>query len=448
MKLNLKHMNGNKSRQLFMAIVALFILSANGFSQVGKRFPSEKTTMKDKITGKTITVLTTSPGDDSKIYQTHPQWTYDGKYIIFTSNRDTSYKRSKVYAVDVKAGTIIQLTEGETPAGSLNISRLSNKLYYSSGGRGAPLKLVEMDLEAVFKDSEKGITKKQSAYERTVGTLPDNLRESGGFTLDANEKFAYVGVGRVDAMPKPDPAQKTLAVEPIPGGIRAINIATGEVTTVIDVPYRMGHIQANPFKTGEILFCHESGGDTPQRMWMVNADGTGYKAVYKERPDEWVSHETWVDANTIYFNVKPSTFYTKLTPNVADFRALGEGVFTANTFTMPTGIFAINIRTDNVKVLGSVDKGHGYWHSNGTQNGKWAMGDNFDGDLYLINLRTGEQSLLTTGNLMVFKGAPDHDLFHPHATFRPDGKQLFYQSGAYSGGKNYDLMLVDVPGSN
>ena len=236
--------------------------------------------------------------------------------------------------------------------------------------------------------------------------------------------------------------------EAIPGGIRAINIATGEVTKVIDVPYRMGHIQANPFKSGEILFCHESGGDTPQRMWMVNSDGTGYKAVYKERPDEWISHETWVDANTIYFNVKPHNFYSKLLPKVTDFRVMEDAVFTKDAFTMPTGIFAINIRNDNVRVLGSVEKGHGYWHSNGTANGKWAMGDNFDGDLYLINCRTGEQTMLSTNNKLVFKGAPDHELFHPHATFRPDGKQLFYQSGAYSGGKNYDLMLVDIPAEN
>ena len=446
MKYNDTYMN--RYTKVYMIVAMFFLGNVYAFSQVGKRFPSEKTTMKDKVTGRTITVLTTSPGDDSKIYQTHPQWTYDGKYIIFMSNRDTAYKKSKVYAVDVKSGVIVQLTEGETPAGSLNIARLSNKLYYSSGGRGESLKLMEMDLDALFRDSEKGVSKKQSAYERLVGTLPDNLRESGGFTLDANEKFAYVGVGRIDALPKNDTSTRRAAVEPIPGGIRAINIATGEITRVIDVPYRMGHIQANPFKAGEILFCHESGGDTPQRMWMVNADGSGYKAVYKERPDEWVSHETWVDANTIYFNVKPSTFYTKLTPNVADFRKLGEGVFTKDAFTLPTGIFAINIRNDNVKVLGAVDKGHGYWHSNGTSNGKWAMGDNFEGDLYLINLRTGEQTILTTGNMMVFKGAPDHELYHPHATFRPDGRQLLYQSGVYSGGKNYDLMLVDIPENN
>lgn len=426
----------------------LLFMCANTMAQVGHRYPSEKRTITDKITGSKITVLTTSPADDSKIYQTHPQWTFDGKYIIFMSKRGEANKNNKVFAVDVKTGTIIQLTEGETSAGSLNIARKSNKMYYSSGGRQQPLKLIEMDLGSLFKDSEHGSGKSQATYERVIATLPENLRESGGFTLDADEKVAYVGVARLDAVKGEITKKRTRGVDPIPGGIRAINLSTGAISTVIDVPFRMGHIQANPFKTGEILFCHESGGDTPQRMWLVNADGSGYKALYKERPDEWISHETWVDANTVYFNVKPAAFYTKLTPNAADFRELGEGIFTPNVVTMPIGILSIDVNNDNVKVLGSVSKGHGYWHSNGTANGKWAMGDNFDGDIYLINLKDGKQTLLTAGHLMVFKGVPDHDLFHPHATFRPDGRQLLFQSGMYSKGKNYDLMLVDIPADN
>lgn len=446
MKYMFKDLQGKCNYKTLIAGLALFLICSNAWSQTGRRYPSEKKIITDKVTGKKLTVLTTSPGDDSKIYQTHPQWTFDGKYIIFMSKRGDD-QRSKVFAVDVKSGVIIQLTEGETAAGSLNISRLSNKLYYSRGGRNQPLKLIEMDLGALLYDSEKGTPKSQVSYEKVIATLPDNLRESGGFTLDANEKFAYVGVSRMDARPAETQGADKPSIEPIPGGIRAINLTTGQITKVIDVPFRMGHIQANPFKTGEILFCHESGGDTPQRMWFINADGTGYKALYKERPDEWISHETWVDANTVYFNVKPSAFYTKITPKVTDFRERGEGMFTKNTFTMPTGIFSIDVRNDQVKVLAAMDKGHGFWHSNGTSNGKWAMGDNFDGDIYLINLRTSELTLLTAGHLLVFKGN-DHDLFHPHATFRPDGRQLFFQSGLYSQGKNYDLMLVDIPADN
>ena len=415
-----------RSYKPLIVSVALYFMFSTAWSQVGHRFPSEKLTVKDKVTGAVITVLTTSPANDEKIYQTHPQWTFDQKYIIFTSSRGEG-SRSKLFAVDEKTGTIIQLTEASV--GGPTIARRSNKVYYSSGG-----KLIEMDLSSLFQDSEQGTAKSQASYERVIATI-----QFGGLTLDADEKVAYVGVSMRDSVPG-KPANLS--------GIRAINLENGTISKVIDVPFRMGHMQANPFKSGEILFCWETGGDSPQRMWLVNADGSGYRPLYKERPDEWVSHEAWVDINTVYFNCKPSNFYTKWLPNVQDFRERGEGMFTTGAFTMPTGIFSINVRNDNVLVLASSEQGHGYWHNNGSSNGKWALGDSFDGNLYLINVKNGKRSLLSTGNLLIFKGGPDVALFHPHATFRPDGKQVLYQSGMYSQGKNYDLMLVDVPTDN
>ncbi len=466
----------SNSLKLLTATVTFYLICSSVFAQVGQRFTSEKKIIKDKLTGNKITILTTSDADDSKIYQTHPQWTYDQKYIIFISNRSSpsqspgsqqaagsgqanreQVKRSKVYAVDVKTGTIIQLTEGETSESSLNIARKSNKLYYSRQGRdGETGKLIEMDLDALFRDSEKGTGKRQALYERVIGDLPTDIR-AGGFTLDADEQVAYIGGSlrraKTDTAAAGKPEQQRTTEQPnrfiaqLPGGIRAMNVHTGTISKVVDVPFTIGHIQANPFKTGEILFCNETGGDCPQRMWIVKADDATYRPLYKEKPDEWVSHETWVDSNTVYFNLKQYNFYSKVRPNVEDFRRMGEAIFTPNTRKMPTGILAINVRNDDVKVLGSVDKGHGYWHSNGTVDGKWAMGDNFDGDIYLINMRNGKQTLLTTGHLLVFKGN-NHALFHPHATFRPDGKQLLFQSGLYSQGRNYDLMVVDIPDDN
>jgi hypothetical protein len=51
----------------------------------GKRFPSEHLRYIDEVTGVEVIALTTSRRSSSKMYQTHPQWTPDGKYIVFTS---------------------------------------------------------------------------------------------------------------------------------------------------------------------------------------------------------------------------------------------------------------------------------------------------------------------------------------------------------------------------
>ncbi len=68
------------------AAIGLFALTT-AHAQIGRRFPSEKKTVPDPVTGIPLTFLTSSAAGDSKIYPTHPQWTSDGKWVIFRSNR-------------------------------------------------------------------------------------------------------------------------------------------------------------------------------------------------------------------------------------------------------------------------------------------------------------------------------------------------------------------------
>src|SRR6185503_3793876 len=136
---------------------------------------------------------------------------------------------------------------------------------------------------------------------------PSELRDAGGFALDADESQIYWGVNREPAAGNPlggrrdiddrntDPSQSREASRQRfeaagkgQGGIRSIDLRSGAIRTVIDVPFRMGHVQANPWVPGEIVYCHETTGDAPQRIWTVRADGTGNRPLYAELGDEWV----------------------------------------------------------------------------------------------------------------------------------------------------------------
>lgn len=110
----------------------------------------------------------------------------------------------------------------------------------------------------------------------------------------------------------------------------------------------------------------------------------------------------------------------------------------------PTGIAVLNIRTNQMKLLGQVEdialngRGTGgFWHCNGSPDGNWAVGDTFAGNVYLIDRHTGERVLLTTGHKMI----PDHT----HPIFSPDGRRVAIQSGLLTDGKSLDLMVIDVP---
>ena len=383
-------------------------------SELGRRYPSEMRSLTDRVTGRPLVALTTAASNDMKNYQTHPQWAADGAHIIFRSGDRNPSHTQQAYAVNEITGDIVQLTEGpDTDNYSLNVARLSNRLYYLRGKRDiGEQRLMELELTPLLADSAAGTVKPAAAYERLVATLPADYRGAGGFTLDADEKTAYFGVRYADSPPR-EPGKP---IPQVPSGITAVDFATGTYRKVIDTPFLMGHVQASPWVPGEILYCNETGGDAPQRMWIVRADGSGNRPLFAEQPSDWVTHEVFIDKDTVLFNLMGHT------------PALRR---------RPTGIMAINLRTDEVLPVGQTARGQGFWHCNGTPDGRWAVGDNFDGEVFLINRRTGEIRLVSTGHVM----KPDHT----HPNFSPDGTRLLVQSGLLSGGKSLDLMTIPVP---
>jgi oligogalacturonide lyase len=72
-----------------------------------------------------ITFLTSTPNGDCKIYQTHHQWTADGKWLVFRSNR----VRGEAMAVNEATGVMVQVTEGGY-SGMLCLADNSMNLYF------------------------------------------------------------------------------------------------------------------------------------------------------------------------------------------------------------------------------------------------------------------------------------------------------------------------------
>ena len=428
--------------------LSLLAIASSGAAQapgVGRRFPSEKRTVVDEATGARIEFLTTDPANDSKPYPTHTTWTSDGKWILMRSDRAGSGPQA--FLVNEQSGDIVQVTEGRTDTGSLNLSRQENALYYArKGPEGSPRQLVHVRLDPLLADALAGTAKEASHYERIVATLPSDLRDAGGFALDADESQLYWGVNleppapasRTDSPPSgrrdiddrnmdpnADLAESRRRFEQAgkgQGGIRAVDLRTGAIRSVVDVPFRLGHIQANPFVAGELVYCHETTGDAPQRMWTVRADGTGNRPLYVETADEWVTHETFATADEVMFNLMGHLPYLR---------------------AHPTGLAVVNLRTNATALLGQVDEDMGggrtggFWHGNGTADGRWAVADSFRGDVYLIDRRTGTRQVLTGGHVM----RPDH----AHPIFSPDGRRILIQSGRLTNGASLDLAVVAVP---
>lgn len=204
-----------------------------------------------------------------------------------------------------------------------------------------------------------------------------------------------------------------------------MDMMTGAVRTLVKTDFNVGHLQANPFKPGELMYCKETGEDADTRMWVVNRDGSNARPVYAEAPGDWVTHEQFADADHVIFNM------------------MG---FTPLLRQRPSGLTLVSLRDGTMDLLGDVAmkddaipnpqwKGiNSLWHNAVSYDGRYVGGDDFDGNVWLIDRRTRKQTLLSTGHLM----APDHE----HPSFSPDGERILIQSGMLTKGERLSLVVM------
>jgi len=448
---------------VFIAVGFFLLFPVVTSAQIGKRFPSERKVVKDSVTGTMLTFLTSTPSNDSKIYQTHNQWTSDGQWLIFRSDR----VKGEAMAVNEKTGDMVQVTEGGY-TGMLNIARNSMKLYFmrrppgtapqnQTGGapnerRNSPLQIIEVDLEKLFADSSAGKLKSADAYQRVCGTTPLEIGAGGDMALDGGEEWAYFRIGREEAARRLTPGTKLKEnfgprnMGAGPAGIAAMNVKTGEIKHVISVPFQVGHIQTNPWTPGEIVFCWETGGKSPQRTWTVKSDGSGLRPLYPESEYEWVTHEAVISKDEVAIAIMGH----RQIPGSVKEVAAGTAVSGANpgqeaawgpsgTREKPTGLGIVNFRTREMTIVGQTPSGSGLWHVSGSPDGRWAVGDDFARNIYLIDRHTGEMILLSAGHKTT---AADH----PHPTMSPDGTKIQIQSAMLSAdNRSMNICIIPVP---
>lgn len=457
--------------------------------QIGTRFPVERKVVKDPVTGTPLTFLTSTPAGDSKIYQTHPQWTSDGQWLVFRSNR----VKGEALAVHEKDGTIIQVTEGGY-TGMLNLARKSMKLYLMRSVGGTPIErrpaggnpaggnpardqsiqnsaesgptsprpnpprqLIEVDLERLFADSKAGKVQSATVYQRVCGTIPAEMEAGGDMALDAAEDRVYFRIGKKEAAKHLAPGTKIAEkfgprnMGAGPAGLASMNVNTGEIKYIVSVPFQIGHVQANPFVPGEIIFCWETGGKSPQRTWTVLADGSGLHPLYPEADYEWVTHEAVISPDEVAIAIMGHR-KVNLTNNKDNLQATTSNKLSdpqnpgqeadwgpSGTREKPTGLGIVNLRTREMIIAGQTPSGSGLWHVHGSADGRWAVGDDFARNIYLIDRHSHEMILLSAGHKAT---AADH----PHPTFSADGTRIEIQSAMLSAdNRSMNICVIPVP---
>jgi len=309
----------------------------------------------------------------------------------------------------------------------------------AGGGRGrprGPFQIVEIDLARLFADSEAGAMRPAAEYERICGTTPSGMMADGNMGLDANEDFIYFRVSGEEVgkhLPPGTKIEEAFGPRHMgagPTGLASMNLKSGEVKTIVAVPFQIGHVQTNPWVPGEIVFCWETSGKAPQRTWTVMADGTGLRPLYPEAPYEWITHEAVITKDEVAIAIMGHR-----EPGAND----AWGI--AGTREHPTGLGIVNLRTREMRIVGQTPSGSGLWHVNGSPDGRWAVGDDFSRSIYLIDRRTSEMIMLSTGHKPT---AADH----PHPTFSADSTKIEIESAMLSADdRSMNICIIPVPQS-
>lgn len=425
-----------------LIITLVFFISHHVFAAIGDKFPSEKKVIVDPITGVKLAFLTSKPAGDSKIYPTHPQWTADEKWLVFRSNRVAG----EAMAVNEETGDLVQVSQGGY-FGMLVNAQKSSKLYLMRdpqspankqpryGKNQANKQIIEVNMEALLADSLLGQVKTADAYQRVVGTIPASMGAGGDMALDAAEDLIYFRVGKEEASKHVDPSitiKQNFGARNMgagPTGIASMNIATGEIQMVVALPFQLGHIQTNLWVSRELVFSWETGGKSPQRMWTMKVDEQP-KPLYPEADVDWVTHEAIITKDEVAFALMG---HRKIGVNDA-WGPSGSRI-------KPTGLGIINLRTNEMRIAGQTRSGSGVWHVHGSADGRWAVGDDFDRNLYIIDRTTDEMMLLTAGHKTTARD-------HVHPTFSRDGTKVQIQSAMLSkDNRQMNICIVYLPDS-
>ena len=333
---------------------------------------------RDDVTSVQVTDLTPDMTRALVTYQTHPMWTAGMDYLLFQGEHDGEMAP---HALHVASGEVRCLVA--SGAGSCVLGSESGRLYHLSGRE-----LRALDVAAAFHgDGEPSV----------MAELPADVSSAaGGVSLDAAGDVLYAGA---------------VLEEDKRWALLALDLVKRHWRTVMPLDFRIGHVQANPVVSGVVMFCHETGGDAPQRMWVVDAKDASPRPFYKETYGEWVTHEAWWGADRAAFTIWP---------------------YDDEHRRKPYGAVSADLATGTPTVHAQFPA----WHIHGSPDGKWLVADDMDRNLWLIRREDGERRLLTQGHLG--QGFQTH----PHPSFTPDGAGVVFSSSR-NGAEH--VFLVAIP---
>jgi hypothetical protein len=354
------------------------------FGHKGKIFPDQRRKYKDAKTGHTVWQMTDTPGHFTRAqYATQPMATPDSRFVVYGSDRAGELGQWNLFKLDLQTGESTQLTESTRHLvyrWSV-ISPDGKEVYYVEDGNS--FKVVNLD--SLEERELCRVTPCYRPHQLTVS--PDNKYIINPIFFEPKEEENFlVGNGHL-----------------IRSALVVINTKTGEIHRLCDGNTPRTHAQYCPTDPNLIMYCYGGPWWYVQRLWMIQADGTGNRPIFIQSHFEGAGHEFWGTAGkTIY-------------------------VF-CNGGRQPQGLWAVNSDGTNERcVMAGPCTGHG---SVNHQEDRFVASEIFGNateGLWMSKKGSTQPELLVHTGYDPSK-FPSEIGASPHPRFLPDSKRLIFSS--------------------
>ncbi len=345
----------------------------------GDRLPPERRGLRDETTGATIRQLTDAPAITHNPYFLNNAWAYGGRIIV------TSYRGGgpDLYAIDEASGEICQLTDGGTVnPWSACVSLDGRTVFFTSGSQVRAVDVATAATEVVV--------------DFGVATRPGNC----SLRPDGREVVTCV---------RDDRQQAVIAVATDGSGYRTIH----------ETDDLLAHAQFSP-DGRYVLYASNL-----PRLWIVDADGRNNRVLRQQSRQEWITHESWLNADEVIFSY------------------------------WPHGLRAIRRDGTGERVIATFSA----WHPAARRDGSLIVCDTTlpDIGLQLVDPHTGaHQALCYPGASCqgyqwrepepIWEGPVPEEAYgpqwtHPHPSFSPDGRQVLFTSDRTGTSQVYTVFL-------
>jgi oligogalacturonide lyase len=241
---------------------------------------------KDPETGARVVQLTGDGSDNVHLYFTSESFLKGGAdRIVFGSSRS---KRFQFYLMEIRDKKLIQLTDGANVDPQSACLDPGGRLFYFDGPAMRSLKVDTLEDRELYK-----VPQGWKAHLATCTAKGDYV----AFTYRDNRELS-TETGRIySTMPE------TFFQHP-DCVIMRIQTSNGQPMAVWGEHAWISHVMIHPHQPDLIMFCHEGGSLSKQRMWTVNVAATRDRKaekLYPQRPGEYCVHEYFTRQGEVGF---------------------------------------------------------------------------------------------------------------------------------------------------